>query len=452
MGTIDWQRFVLEAGVLAEPIPDGDRVLLWLPAAGRDGGFRYWERVGNAARAAITTEQGVCSTEATSIQARQRVRGAFGKFLPRFRAAPAAHALTLPNGESAERVGQRQTDLALAWGADEAHPLDEDRVKARWPACREARKIGRGLYLVSGVEARGATTEPEPSPVDPGEQAERLLAAARQSGDRREQASALTDVGVLAAKRGDPATAFRYFEEALALARQIGDRSRQGDVVGNMGLTALATGDVGRALKLFEQGLAYARDSGDAIAEKLSLERIGLAYTNLGEFARALAVLEPALGLARGLGDRSQEADLLWRLGVQHAGLGQRDRAGARAQEAVDLLTKLGKPQAAWFAEHLQRYRLGDPGLSPGDAVAASPAPAVSGPGLLWMALTATQSMAKFLGSGFKTAPPATLRERLQTCARCDQHTGLRCKVCGCFTAAKAPLLHEDCPLGKWPA
>jgi hypothetical protein len=30
--------------------------------------------------------------------------------------------------------------------------------------------------------------------------------------------------------------------------------------------------------------------------------------------------------------------------------------------------------------------------------------------------------------------------------------TGLRCRICGCFTAAKARLDHERCPAGKWPA
>jgi hypothetical protein len=30
--------------------------------------------------------------------------------------------------------------------------------------------------------------------------------------------------------------------------------------------------------------------------------------------------------------------------------------------------------------------------------------------------------------------------------------SGLRCKICGCFTAAKSKFLQESCPIGKWPA
>jgi len=66
------------------------------------------------------------------------------------------------------------------------------------------------------------------------------------------------------------------------------------------------------------------------------------------------------------------------------------------------------------------------------------------------MALTATKAMAAFLGSGFKTAPRETYRDRLSVCASCPHHTGLRCRICGCITSAKAHLLHERCPEGRW--
>ena len=74
------------------------------------------------------------------------------------------------------------------------------------------------------------------------------------------------------------------------------------------------------------------------------------------------------------------------------------------------------------------------------------------GPGLLRMAISATKAMAKFVGSGSKTTPNEIQRQRLATCAGCEHHTGLRCKICGCFTNPKSRMLHEDCPIGKWTA
>jgi hypothetical protein len=72
------------------------------------------------------------------------------------------------------------------------------------------------------------------------------------------------------------------------------------------------------------------------------------------------------------------------------------------------------------------------------------------GPGLLRMALSAALAMGKFLGSGLKTASRELVQQRLHTCAACEHHTGVRCRICGCFTQVKARLPHEECPIGKW--
>jgi hypothetical protein len=144
--------------------------------------------------------------------------------------------------------------------------------------------------------------------------------------------------------------------------------------------------------------------------------------------------------------------------------------AAAHAQAAVDLMRRLGRPQAGWYAHHLAGFRSGRVEATPsgpgpmgdlpasylGASIDASPLEArpgprpPKGPGPLRMALSAAGSMAKFLGSGFATAAPEVHRRRIEACASCEHHTGLRCRVCGCFTAAKARLQHERCPVGRW--
>ena len=66
------------------------------------------------------------------------------------------------------------------------------------------------------------------------------------------------------------------------------------------------------------------------------------------------------------------------------------------------------------------------------------------------MAFTAFKSFAKFLGGGLKTLPQAQRDQRLAVCGTCEHHTGVRCRVCGCFTSVKTWLPHERCPIGKW--
>ncbi len=288
----------------------------------------------------------------------------------------------------------------------------------------------------------------------------------------------MTDLGVIGMTEGDPQRALNFLEQALALSRQLGDRDREFDILGNLGMALLGIRQPAKAQELFQHELLYARAKGDAYAEKLALERLGMAAGNLGDPNRAITFFEQALTVTRRVGDRHQEGNLLWQQSIQFADLGQRELAIARAEEAVTLFKLLGKPQASWYGAYLQKYRMGlvdepqsgaaggGPGFSPlnylgGSIVANAMAQPPTGseanqakqvPGLLRMAMSATKAMANFVGSGFKTAPPEVQRQRLQTCAACEHHTGLRCQVCGCFTNVKSRMLHEDCPIGKWPA
>jgi tetratricopeptide (TPR) repeat protein len=270
-------------------------------------------------------------------------------------------------------------------------------------------------------------------------------------------AGALIDLGSACLRANDPAAAAGHLEEALAIVQELGDRSRESDVLGNLGLAVLGLKQPARALELFNRELASARQAGDRFAGKIALTHLGNSYAAMRNPGQAMALFEQALALAREVGDRPDEAELLWRIAIQYAELGQRDEALAWAQASVDLFRALGMPQGDYLADHLQKYRSEPAALFGGPIVAggwAQPAPAqaATGPGLLRMALSGAKAIARFVGSGFKTVPAPTHRQRLATCASCEHHTGLRCRVCGCFTNAKAWLPHERCPIGKWPA
>jgi tetratricopeptide (TPR) repeat protein len=469
-----WRNIVFDAGVLVEAVPDQSRIVLWLPR-GCEKGFQYWERIGTVAGAVDTGEQGFWSAAASSIRARQRLRGFFGNLWQRFRKI-AEPSWLLPNGASAEQCGERQTDLLLIWADGNSNLLNETWIKSRWPRSQRIENLGRNLFVVTGISQQGARNEAEPIQPEgnPREEAGQMLAAARSSGDRRREVSALTDLGIIVLKEGDAQGAFARLEEALVIVRELGDRSGEADVLGNLGLASVVLGQGGPAQKFFEKELRHAREAGDRFAEKIALEHIGLACSSLRDPARALDFFEQALALARTVGDRQHEAKLLWYQAIQHAELSQRDQAIAMAQTAVDLWEKMKMPKAIWFKDHLQKYRTGDPGVPAGTSGAAPallsesfltvsmasgimPAPAGpvpeqarGGPGWLRMAFSATKSMATFFGSGFKTVSAETRQQRLRTCTACEHHTGLRCKICGCFTNLKSRMLHEECPIGKW--
>ena len=121
----------------------------------------------------------------------------------------------------------------------------------------------------------------------------------------------------------------------------------------------------------------------------------------------------------------------------------------------------------------LEKYRLDEGGLreipSVGDGVAldqrkyagARPplsrteAPNVATPqhpgdSCEWL-LSATTTLATLIAGGMALVPQKKYQDRLAACMECPHHTGVRCRLCGCFTSVKARLAREECPLAKWP-
>jgi hypothetical protein len=148
-------------------------------------------------------DQGVGATAATLIRASQRVRSFLGKLLTREQQVTDRPTWLLPHGDLAEQQGERQTDAVLVWTEDGNVPLDEAQVRSRYPQGRHFQRLGRHLFLVSGVAPPSTPVDALPAELCPRNQAEQLLAAARQSQDRRREAFALNDIGVLCTESGE---------------------------------------------------------------------------------------------------------------------------------------------------------------------------------------------------------------------------------------------------------
>ena len=459
----EWRRLQLDEGILPEPGPETNRLVLWLPGKPA-GAFRPWERVSTVPGAAVRTEQGLRTVAAISVALRQRLRGFLGRLWQRLRKPDAEATWILPDGSSAEQSGDRQVDLLLVWAEDDATPLDEERLRAHWRQATHLRRLGANLYLIAGIAPEAAA--PEPPPGDPLEQAEQVLTRTRQAGDRRAEAVALTDLGIVSLRSGASKRAVAVLEQALQITRQAQDRAREADVLCQLALASLAIGEPQRGLEQLREALTSAHAAGDPLAEKVALDHLGILHTALRDYGAARTAYEQALAVARAVGDRQHQADLLWSLAIENAALGDSQQASAQAQAAIELFAQLGSPHVGWLTEHLQRYRAGEtnnrlvsarPGYGGSSVIHAGPAqpvlaPAnVNGLSVLHMAISAVKSMAWFLAAGAKVVGEATYHRRLGACAPCPHHTGLRCKVCGCFTSIKARLPHEKCPLGKWP-
>ena len=303
----------------------------------------------------------------------------------------------------------------------------------------------------------------------------------------------------------------------MAAARQSGDRSREATALADLGVTQLSEGKRGRRHRLARGGacdrprawrppsesttswaiwdwhywglaslrgrvrsLSRGWDTPDPAAITWARKRRWSGWGSLTGIYVSIRLRSPASSRPcpwRGWwATGCRRAICSGIMSIQHAEMGQRDLAIAKAEESIALFKAMGRPQAAWYGSHLQKYRMGlyeeapaasssGVSVSPqsylGGAIVASVMPGQqqsqaasqpnSGPGLLRMAMSATKAMATFVGSGMKTTPADLQQKRIQTCGACEHHTGMRCKVCGCFTHVKTKMLHEDCPIGKWP-
>ena len=340
----DGRPLIASDGVIPEPSAAEGRIILWL-RGDRLGGHQHWERVSSVVRAGVAAGRGIRAIEAASIPARQWVGGAIGKLLRRRGVAGADRTWTLPDGTSAVQSGPRRTDLVLAWGEDDADPIDEARIRARWENVSGVKSIGVGLYLISGVEptgprARTGRDSTRRRKTRRGNSPSGRWSPPERAEDGPREMTALADLGLACLKEGDVPRAEGLLGEALAAARRLGDGPAELGVMIDLGLAALASGRPDRARQILGPLAARARAVGDRPAEKLALDRLGEAHSSQGDHAGALAHFERALAIASGLGDGRHEADLLWRIAIEHDGLGRtrhgrRPRPGGRQPHAT---------------------------------------------------------------------------------------------------------------------
>jgi hypothetical protein len=70
-----------------------------------------------------------------------------------------------------------------------------------------------------------------------------------------------------------------------------------------------------------------------------------------------------------------------------------------------------------------------------------------------WTQITsAAGAVVEFAASGFKVATEAEQADRLAICQACEHYDAEadRCRKCGCFSAVKAWVAVQHCPIGKW--
>jgi tetratricopeptide (TPR) repeat protein len=164
-----------------------------------------------------------------------------------------------------------------------------------------------------------------------------MLALFEQLGDREGIARGLSDVGTLAAARGEWEQSRELLEQAATAFRELGERKRLAVVLGNLGHVAGHVGDFAGGIALTVEALELERELGDRQREAVSLNNLGSFAAETGEHEEARRWLGECAELALKIGYREVIAHVL----VTHAKIALEESdpvEAARAAAAADVV------------------------------------------------------------------------------------------------------------------
>jgi len=170
---------------------------------------------------------------------------------------------------------------------------------------------------------------------------------AERAGDRAGLARALSNLGSLAQRLGEPNRAVDLFKQALPIQRSLGNDRDAASSLNNLGFvysTDLA--DYAKSLSYHLDALAIRERLGEKSGIALSLNNIGIVYDRLRTFDKALEYFGRALELRRQLGNQPRIASTLNNIGDTYFDAGDLPRALANQREALEIREKLNDRSA----------------------------------------------------------------------------------------------------------
>jgi tetratricopeptide (TPR) repeat protein len=171
---------------------------------------------------------------------------------------------------------------------------------------------------------------------------ETALKLHKRENNKRSEATALSNLGVVAKKRSNLDEAEQYHKDSLEIKREIGDRSGEAKSLGNLGVIAKERGNLGKAEKYYKDSLDIHRKIGDRSGEAKSLGNLGLVAKERGHLDRAEKYHKDSLEIKREIGDRSGEATALNNLGLIARERDNLDEAEKYHEESLEIKREIG--------------------------------------------------------------------------------------------------------------
>jgi DNA-binding SARP family transcriptional activator/tetratricopeptide (TPR) repeat protein len=168
------------------------------------------------------------------------------------------------------------------------------------------------------------------------------LAIWRELDDPVGVSGCLTQLGNSYRQLGRFDDAVRHLRRSLTVSRAADYRAGAAGVLNNLGLALQGMGAHDRALRYQRRSVAAFQALGDPRGASIARANLGWACQRAGRPGEALAHHRAGLRVFREVGDRYNEAEQLWALGLAHHALGEPGAARASWRDSVAQLVDLG--------------------------------------------------------------------------------------------------------------
>ena len=168
------------------------------------------------------------------------------------------------------------------------------------------------------------------------------LAAARDAGDARGEASMLAGLGVLSCQRERFDEALDHLRQARTLCRGADDEIVLGRVLNNLGIALASRGRYDEAIEHLRGALWIRRHMGYRYGEAVLSGNLAEVYRRAGRLHEALAAARQSLSLLETTGGRFQQATGLNCTGDILSDLGRHREAVVNFRRALDMRRQMG--------------------------------------------------------------------------------------------------------------
>ncbi|CAK8714175.1 hypothetical protein GKODMF_05775 [Candidatus Electrothrix gigas] len=179
----------------------------------------------------------------------------------------------------------------------------------------------------------------------------------RELGDRQNEGITLNNMAEIYRQQGRYELALQTHQQSLSICRKIGDRKGEGRTLNNIGMLYYAQEKYEEALPYYEQCLPIWQEVGDRIGEGTTLNNIAAIYDAQGKPSKAVEYYKQALAIAQELGDKGGEVKRCWNIGLTYYDMGDLAKAEEYISLAVEIEEQIGHPDLENDRNYLEQVR-----------------------------------------------------------------------------------------------